>query len=256
MSDFATKPNRGIKSFHCTEFFSAAILNKGDVAEFIGCGDVVNETISPIPVDNVTVGECHQRRCCFYTGANKDGNEYCMYADTSVPEELSQSQSPPFLVGECTQGWKATLYHKGGIKKTEVDCGVTLDLPTPADTFDRIVLARCPSPVRAEEEFVVDTFGADEDNFADLALDDNTENFADVQNNELDSFQTDQAISDVAFDQTFELEGDDFADQAFASFNTEEDFADQAIYENFDIEDESSHHGFEDQASQESESSF
>jgi len=230
MSDFATKPNCGIKSFHCTEFFFAAILNKGDVAEFIGCGDVVNETISPIPVDTVTVGECHQRRCCFYTGANKDGNEYCMYADTSVPEELSQSQSPPFLVGECTQGWKATLYHKGGIKKTEVDCGVTLDLPTPADTFDRIVLARCPSPVRAEEEFVVDTFGADEDNFADLALDDNTENFADVQNNELDSFQTDQAISDVAFDQTFELEGDDFADQAvFENFETVDDGYDQAF---------------------------
>jgi len=232
MTDVSKGKPGGIKSFFCTDFFSAAILNKGSVAELVACGDVVNETTSPIPVESVTIGECLQRRCCFYTGKNKDGNEFCMYADATIKAELDEAQKDAkFAVGECVEDWKATLYFVGG-KTTSVDCGVTLDLT--GQTYDRIVLSRCPTLSSAVFEAVDDPEGFVDGFQADQAIGDNFQ----ADQAFVDNFQADQAIgdsfqADQAFVDGFQADqaiGDNFqTDQAFV-----DDFqADQAFGDNF-----------------------
>jgi hypothetical protein len=201
------------------------------------------------------------RRCCFYSGKNKDGNEYCMYADASVEAELKNAQSEPFLVGECLQEWKAELTGKNG--KINVDCGVTLDLD-PKNNYDKITLTPC-TPPKAEFEDVQNTMGEEFDaTFQDQAVADTFEGEdefqadfaeADVDNVEMlndDEFladaSLDQALTDVANEedllQDFNHDGtgtdDDFADQAFADYNGEDqfvgDFNDEAVMDAFNEE--------------------
>jgi hypothetical protein len=225
--NFASKATfKGIQSFFCEEGWSAAIISKDQPQELIECGDTVPETTTPIPTDRVTIGPCLQRRCCFYSGKNKDGNEYCMYADSSVEAELKGAQSEPFLVGECLQEWKAELTGKNG--KVNIDCGVTLDLDA-KNSYDRITLTPCSAP-KAEIEAVVDTFGDNfDDTFQDQAVVDTFEDedlgFVDVSNEE--DFQADFAVADA--ENVEMLNDDEFLadaslDQAFADAN-EEDFA-------------------------------
>jgi hypothetical protein len=268
--NFPTKANfKGIQSFFCEEGWSAAIVSKDKPQELVDCGDTVPETTSPIPTDRVTIGPCMQRRCCFYSGKNKDGNEYCMYADTSVEAELKNAQSDPFLVGECLQEWKAELTGKNG--KVSIDCGVTLDLDA-KNTYDKITLTPCSAP-KAESEDVFDTMGDDsfDATFQDQAVADTFEgedaelaefndddfqaDFAVADENVEMLYDDDEFLADASLDQAFadfseedllqdfDHDGtgsDDFADQAFADYNDEEqfvgDYNDQAVMEAFNEE--------------------
>jgi hypothetical protein len=266
--NFPSKANfKGIQSFFCEEGWSAAIVSKDQPQELIDCGDTVPETTTPIPADRVTIGPCMQRRCCFYSGKNKDGNEYCMYADSSVEAELKNAQTEPFLVGECLQEWKAELTGKNG--KVSIDCGVTLDLDA-KNSYDKITLTPCGAP-KAEIEDVVNTLGDDsfDATFQDQAVADTFEGedvefaqfndeeefqadfaVADVDNTEM--FYDDEFLADASLDQAFadvneedllqefDHTNDDFADQAFADYNEEDqfvgDYNDQAVMEAFNEE--------------------
>jgi len=265
--NFAKKSEfKGIQSFFCEDGWSAAIVNNDQPQELVDCGDTVPETTTPIPTTRVTIGPCMQRRCCFYSGKNKDGNEYCMYSESSVEAELKNAQSEPFLVGECLQEWKATMTGKHGT--TTVDCGVTLDLDA-KNSYDKITLTPCGAKPKAEAEDVQDTMGEDafdatfqdqavadtfegEDEFAEF----NDEDFGDFavadENVEMlndDEFladaSLDQAFADVANDedllQDFNHNGEDvdFADQAFADYEDEQfvgDYNDEAVMEAFNEE--------------------
>jgi len=262
--NFAGKATfKGIQSFFCEDGWSAAIVFKGEAQELVDCGDTVPETTTHIPTDTVTIGPCLQRRCCFYSGKNKDGNEYCMYAGTSVEAELKNAQSEPFLVGECLQEWKAELTGKNG--KVNIDCGVTLDLDGKTN-FDKITLTACAAP-KAEGEAVENTLGEElVDTFqADQAVDDELAAFAvadmSVEDQLLEDSFTDAAVDDTSFavaDTNAEdellafnhgAEGDDFAadqavadqavaDQAVTDFSDEDlfvgDYNDQAVMDAFD----------------------
>jgi len=266
--NFASKANfKGIQSFFCEEGWSAAIVSKDQPQELVDCGDTVPETTTPIPVDRVTIGPCMQRRCCFYSGKNKDGNEYCMYADTSVEAELKNAQSDPFLVGECLQEWKAEMTGKNG--KVTIDCGVTLDLVA-TNTYDKITLTPCSAP-KAESEDVFNTMGDDsfdatfqdqavadtfegEDEFAQFNDEDFQADFAVADVDNVEMFNDDEFLGDASLDQAFadvneedllqdfDHDGtgpDDFADQAFADYNDDEfvgDYNDQAVMEAFNEE--------------------
>jgi hypothetical protein len=196
-----------------------------------------------------------------------------MYADTSVEAELKNAQSEPFLVGECVQEWKAELTGKNG--KVNIDCGVTLDLNA-ANSYDKITLSPCSTTPRAESEGVIDTLGEDafdatfqdqavvdtfegEDEFADLNTDEEVQSdfaVADVENVEMLNDE-DELLADASLDQALAdentdeelledfnhgIEGeDDFADQAFADFDVEDDqfvgdYNDEAVMEAFNEE--------------------
>jgi hypothetical protein len=270
--NFATKAQfKGIQSFFCEDGWSAAIVHNNQPQELVDCGDTVPETTIPVPADRITIGPCMQRRCCFYSGKNKDGNEYCMYAEASVEAELKNAQAEPFLVGECLSDWKAELVGKNG--KVNVDCGVTLDLDA-KNTYDKITLTPCKAPpvkAAAETELVLDTLGEDdfdatfqdqavadtfegEDEFAEFETEDDFQgDFAVADENEeemlnddefLADASLDQALADVANDEDLnhgleEEFADDFADQAFADFDEEEfvgDYNDQAVMDAFNEE--------------------
>jgi len=239
--NFASKPAfKGIQSFFCEEGWSAAIVHKDQPQELIDCGDTVPETSSPIPTDRVTIGPCLNRRCCFYSGKNKDGNEYCMYSEASVEAELKNAQSEPFLVGECVQEWKAELTGKNG--KVNIDCGVTLDLAA-TNSYDKITLTPC-TPPKAEAEIVENTLGDNlDDTFQDQAVVDTFESeddlaFADFNE---DDFQGDFAFADaedVEMLNDDEFLGDASLDQAFADANDDEalaltDFDDETEFQDF-----------------------
>lgn len=248
--NFASKATfKGIQSFFCEDGWSAAIMSKGEAQELIDCGDTVPETTTHIPVDSVTIGPCLQRRCCFYSGKNKDGNEFCMYTESTVEAELKNAQSEAFLVGECVQEWKAELTGKNG--KLNIDCGVTLDLDG-KNNYDKITLTPCAAP-KAESEAIEDTFVAEElvDTFqdqavadanvevaddllsfdeADLAVADANVELADDQL--LADASLDQAITDVANDDASFAVADANVDDELLAFNhdgTDADFADQAV---------------------------
>jgi len=250
-------------------------MSAGVAQELIDCGDTIPETLLPIPVDSVTIGPCLARRCCFYSGQNKDGNEFCMYTDTTVASELTNAQSEAFLVGECVQEWKAELTVVNG-GKVNIDCGVTLDLNAQTK-YSKISLTPCAAP-KAEAEVVEDTFVADElvDTFQDQAVADANVEVADdlLAFDEADlavadanvELADDQLLADASLDQAFadvanddasfavadanvddELlafnhdgESADFADQAVADFSDEDlfagDYNDQAVMDAFDEE--------------------
>jgi hypothetical protein len=221
--NFASKATfKGIQSFFCEEGWSAAIVEKDIPQELIDCGDTVPETTRPIPTDRVTIGPCDKRFCCFYSGKNKDGNEYFMYSGASVDAELKNAQSEPFLVAECVQEWKAELTGKNG--KVVVDCGVTLDLD-PKNTYDKITLTPCTPKVAAVSEEIVDNTMGDEivDTFQDQAVVDTFETVDDlgfVDANE----ETDFAVADANVEMLNddELLADASLDQAFADYTDDE----------------------------------
>jgi hypothetical protein len=216
---------KGIQSFFCEEGWSAAIISKDQPQELIDCGDTVPETTTPIPTDRVTIGPCLQRRCCFYSGKNKDGNEYCIYSDASVEAELKNAQSEPFLVGECLQEWKAELTGKNG--KLNIDCGVTLDLDA-KNSYDKITLTPC-TPPKAEIELVENTMGDNfDDTFQDQAVVDTFEGEDDLAFTDANEGDADFAVSDA--DNVEMLNDDEFLadaslDLAFADANDDESFA-------------------------------
>jgi hypothetical protein len=250
---------KGIQSFFCEEGWSAAIVHKDQPQELIDCGDTVPETTTHIPTERVTIGPCLQRRCCFYSGKNKDGNEYCMYAEASVEAELKNAQSEPFLVGECLQEWKAELTGKNG--KVNIDCGVTLDLDA-KHSYDKITLTPCSAP-KAEMEIVENTMGdnfEEIDTFQDQAVVDTfeTEDDAALADFNEEDFQGDFAFADaenVEMLNDDELLADASLDQAFADANDEEalamtDFNEEEFqdYNGEDVEfaDENSHEALAD----------
>jgi len=256
--NFASKASfKGIQSFFCEEGWSAAIVNNDEPQELVDCGDTVPETTNPIPTTRVTIGPCLQRRCCFYSGKNKDGNEYCMYAGSSVEAELKNAQSEPFLVGECLQEWKAELTGKNG--KVSIDCGVTLDLDA-KHNYDKITLTPCSAP-KAESEEIVDTLGDNfEDTFQDQAVMDTfeTEDAAFVDYNVDEDFQADFAVADAenvdmltddefladaSLDQAFADANDDETAFAMADFNDEDEFQD---YDHIDGEADFADQAFAD----------
>jgi hypothetical protein len=226
----------GIASFFCTERYSAAILSENDrLEELVDCGDVVNETTSAIPTVNVTVGECIQRRCCFYTGASKDGIEFCLNTDEAPVAELARVQTNgSFAVAECLEAWKVTGQTPEG-KVVNVGCGETFDLEAKT-VFTKLVTSPCAG-ARAVMESIDDTFG---DEFAvDQAVAD-----MDVAGEALEEQQVDQAVTefsddlaaDFAEQQVDQAVSDQVADEVVFDENTAdqafgEEFVDQAVFD-------------------------
>jgi len=237
----------GIGSFFCTERFSAAILYQTKLQELVDCGDVVNLTISQIPTDSVTVGECMKRRCCLYTGKNKDGNEYCVNTDAPPAGELPRVQATDrFVVVECLAEWQTTIQVTGG-KVIQVACGETFDMPANDLLITSITTKPCAGP-RAIAEAVVDY----DDEFADQTISE----FEGAENadqavsefNDDDFVALDQAFSDLALDQAVTDYEDEFValDQAVTDYEDEFVALDLAVadYEGEEFVDDAA---FEDQ---------
>jgi hypothetical protein len=240
------KKSEGIRSFFCTDTYSASIQGaNGKIEELVDCGDVVNVTTSPIPTWSVAVGECLQRRCCFYTGRNKDGDEYCVNADGAPVDELPRVQANgKFVVAECLAEWSSTVHVTGGNSPViNIGCGETFDIPSAASlTITRIETSPCPVGDFADDveddnsqavaEAVEDTYveqswgGAVGDASVDAAVGD--AEFAEA----FDEQYVDQSVDQLAVDQ--------FADQAVSDTYVEDtnadQFADQAVSDTY-VED-------------------
>jgi len=240
------------------------------IRELVDCGDSIPDTTSPtgIPVARITIGECLQRRCCCYTGVNKDGDEYCLNGNDSPADELVRVQTNgTFRVCECVASWRATI-SVNAKPNIEIQCGETIDLP-PSTRFSKVVITACPAVrdgavVDTDGEFIIDEFDAatadvdfqfdqavDEADFqfdqavdeVDFQYDQAFDEFADVQYDQaIDEFadvQFDQAVdefADVQYDQAVD-EADFQYDQAFDEFADVQ--YDQAIDEFADVQFES-----------------
>jgi len=242
----------GIRSFYCTEQYSAAILHSVQngapeaIQELVDCGDTVDQTTSAIPVSRITIGECLERRCCCYTGEAKNGDEFCINGNDVATAELQRVQTNgTFRVAECVAAWRAVVLVLDA-PNIEIQCGETLDIPA-GTRFTGITTYACPvvrSAAVEEEGFSADQFVADaatvdqfDNTFADQAVDE----FADIQFDQaaVDNFETfddDSFVGDAAsadqFDNTFAADQavDEFADVQF----------DQAAVDNFETFDDDS----------------
>jgi hypothetical protein len=232
----------GIGSFFCTESYSAAIQNNAVIEELVDCGDVVNVTTSQIPVERIEVGECLQRRCCFYTGRNKDGDEFCVNSDESPADELPRVQSAgSFAVAECLEDWKIVAHGRDG-KVINIGCGETLDLPA-STVFTRLVTSPCARP-RAEMEVVLDSIDAavDQAVFEELVADPQVDQVFDqaldqavVESTE-DAIAVDQQVTEsvadqavVDYDHELDLQIDQVLDQAVVESTEETVIADPQV---------------------------
>jgi hypothetical protein len=243
----------GIRSFYCTEQYSAAILHSVQngapeaIQELVDCGDTVDETTSAIPVSRITIGECLERRCCCYTGEAKNGDEFCINGNDVATAELQRVQTNgTFRVAECVAAWRAVVLVLNA-PNIEIQCGETLDIPA-GTRFTGITTYACPvvrSAAVEEEGFSADQFVADAatvDQFDNtFAADQAVDEFADVQFDQaaVDNFETfddDSFVGDAAsadqFESTFA------ADQAVDQF-TDAQF-DQAAVDNFETFDDDS----------------
>jgi hypothetical protein len=218
----------GIGSFFCTQTYSAAIQNNAVIEELVDCGDVVNETTSPIPVERIEVGECIQRRCCFYTGKDKDGDEFCINTDESPADELPRVQAAAsFAVAECLEDWKIVAHARDG-KVINIACGETLDLPA-GTIFTRVTTSPCARP-RAEMETVEDPI----DVALDQAVLDATEEFVvdplvdQVVDEALDQAVVESTEDSIAVEQ-IEQVTESVVEQAVADFDHDLDLLDQVV---------------------------
>jgi len=255
----------GIQSFYCTERYSCAILLEDRIQELVDCGDTVPETTSltGIPADRVTIGECLDRRCCSYTKEDKSGDEFCINGNDVTPAEIARVQTNgTFRVIECVLNWRASLTVHGRAQEIQVLCGETVDLP-PNTRITKLVTTACSGSAAIdgdEGDFSTDEFAATADQFdntfaADQAVDDveSYDQFVDVQLDQAvgDNFETfddesfvgdaasadqfDQAVDDVeSYDQFVDVQLDQAVGDNFETFDDDSFVSDAASADQFE----------------------
>jgi hypothetical protein len=203
-----------IQSFFCTDTYSAAIQSQGGKTEqLLECGDVLDIALKKIPTVTVSVGKCLRRRCCFYTGQQKDGDEYCINVDASPADELERVQKGgKFKVVECMADWSTTIKVndvKNGPKSLEVACGETFDILNSADLT---IIDIKTTPCEVEDSL------------------ENSQAIAEAIDDTSDEFAADQAVTDAVAD---EFAGDQF-DAAVGDVQFEEAFDEQYVDQSVD----------------------